>query len=52
MSKWAEDIDFNPEEICLNCGHSMSTEEDKLICVYDKNNHKQVKDYDICDKFN
>ena len=40
------------ENVCLNCSHSMSTEDDKLICVFDEQNHKQVKEYYTCKEFN
>ena len=40
------------ENVCLNCSHSMSTEDDKLICVFDEKNHKQVKEYYTYKEFN
>ena len=42
----------NSENICINCGHSFSTEFNQLICVLDKNKHKVVGGYDSCNDFN
>lgn len=47
-----EDIDFNPENICINCGHSFSTEFNQLVCVLDKDKHRAVGEYDSCNDFN
>lgn len=35
------------EYSCLTCSHSMSTENDELICVVDEV-HKKVDDDDLC----
>ena len=40
------------ENVCLNCSHSMSAENNKLICVFNEDNHKQVKEYYTCQEFN
>jgi len=50
--EYVENIDFNPENICINCGHSFSTEFNQLVCVLDKNKHRVVGDYDSCNGFN
>lgn len=47
-----EGIDFNPESICINCGHSFSTEFNQLVCVLDKDRHRSVGEYDSCNDFN
>lgn len=40
------------KHICIDCGHSFSTELNQLICVLDEDNHREVGDYDRCSSFN
>lgn len=44
--------DIGCKGICLDCGHSFSTESNQLICVFDENNHTEVADDDSCNYFN
>lgn len=39
------------EYSCLTCSHSMSTDENQLICV-ENENHKKVDDDHLCKKWN
>jgi hypothetical protein len=41
----------NPDYSCLTCSHSMSTEENQLICVVDAENHQPVSDDYLCKKW-
>lgn len=36
---------------CLSCKHSFSTEENELVCCFDKDNHKFVDDFYNCGNF-
>jgi hypothetical protein len=39
-----------PHYDCLSCSHSMSTEDNKLICVQNEL-HKQVDDEHVCEEW-
>ncbi|WP_422661629.1 hypothetical protein ACK8P5_26265 (plasmid) [Paenibacillus sp. EC2-1] len=40
------------EANCLSCGESFSTEDDRLICVLNKDDHIVVDEDHSCDDFN
>lgn len=45
-----KDFEYQESGDCLNCGHSFSTEDNKLICVF--HGDTEVEENSICTDYN